>query len=100
MGYYTNFELVVPAEIASAVEDAIFDLTGYRFRNGYLNDVKWYNWSVHMRDISAQFPDYLITLHGSGEESDDLWRAYFKNGLSQYAGAIITYDDFDESKLE
>ena len=35
-----------------------------------------------------------------GEDDGDLSNTYFKNGKFQLCGAVITYDDYDESKLQ
>lgn len=63
-------------------------------------DVKWYRWKDDMRDISKRYPDRLFQLDGQGEESDDLWRAFFKNGKSQICKARIVFDDFNEADLK
>jgi hypothetical protein len=35
-----------------------------------------------------------------GEEGGDMWKRYYKNGKVQVANAKITYDEYDETKLE
>jgi hypothetical protein len=60
---------------------------------------KWYDWEKDMRKLSKIFPDILFELHGDGEESDDLWKAYFKNGKMQRCHAITVFEEFDERKL-
>ena len=54
---------------------------------------KWYDHDKDMIKISAMFPDVVFCLHGEGEESDDLWNAYYSNGKSEICPARIIYDD-------
>lgn len=61
---------------------------------------KWYYCSVDMKEFSRAFPDVVFRLHGEGEESGDLWDAYFKNGKWQECRADIIYPDYDEEKLK
>lgn len=52
--------------------------------------VKWYDYKSDMIEFSKKFPDVTFCLYGSGE---DIWRCYFKNGLSEYQKAQIVFDD-------
>lgn len=61
---------------------------------------KWYDYEDDMIEMSKCFPDILFTLHGVGDDSEDLWFAYFCNGKMQNCPAIITYDDFSPKKLK
>ena len=99
MGYQTNFELSVDADIHEAVEAAILEVSGYRFECGTLYEAKWYDHDEDMRAVSRRFPDRLITMYGQGEDHDDLWYAYFKNGKMQHCQAKITFDPYDENQL-
>lgn len=49
--------------------------------DGYAN-AKWYDWEEDMRILSSRFPEVTFTLHGSGEDSNDIWTCYFRNGNS------------------
>lgn len=105
MGYNTYFDLsvdknadVIDAHIKSADNDDLhYHLESYDGEwSGY---GKWYDHEEDMKVLSATFPDVLFTLKGDGEETNDLWIKYFKNGKMQVATAIITYEPFDESRL-
>lgn len=64
--------------------------------------VKWYNYERDILKISNQFPDVLIKVYGKGEEDDDRWVQYFKNGKCSdvlYATITIKYKKFKESLL-
>lgn len=119
MGYYTNFSLTASACTVSGgsastssipsitlvnLEDEIekmnvFD-NGNSIEHGYYAYAKkWYDWKEDMSLLSKRFPEILFYLHGEGENSDDLWDAYFLGGKSQYCPAVITYDDFNPDKL-
>lgn len=52
----------------------------------------WYYHETEMLVISKQFPECVITLHGEGEESGDIWRKYFCNGELQTAKAELVYE--------
>ena len=96
MGYYTNFDISSnKEEICDAIEDA----SGY---NWYARQMegKWYEFEKDCRLVSEKFPDDVIKLEGVGEEQDDQWVAYFKNGKMQMCRAIITFEPFDENKLK
>ena len=57
-----------------------------------LSDImKWYNNEEDLIKLSTLFPKYFFLLHGFGEDSDDIWRAYAHNGKYVYAPAIITF---------
>lgn len=53
-----------------------------------------------MRKVSTMFPDELLTISGVGEESGDIWKAYFLNGKAQICQAQIIFEDFDKNKLK
>jgi hypothetical protein len=59
-----------------------------------------YEYIDDMKKLTASVPTVLFTLEGEGEESGDLWVAYFKGGKSQTCFARIEFDPYDESKLE
>lgn len=60
---------------------------------------KWYEHEEDMKRISRQFPNVLFTLHGSGEESGDVWVKYFKDGKMQASKAEIKLAAFDPKQL-
>lgn len=63
------------------------------------SEAKWYDHETDFKAFSKQFPNWLFTLTGEGEESGNLWKKYFLNGKVQIANAIISYDSFDANKL-
>lgn len=60
----------------------------------------WTNHEKDLRKFSKHYEDYQISLYGQGDEAPDIWIKHFKNGKMQYCPAIITFDEFDESKLK
>lgn len=118
MGYYTDYTLTasictvgadsyttatIPHVTLVSLEDEIekmniFD-SGGDIEYGYYANAKWYEWEEDMCLLSKRFPEILFCLHGEGGSSDDLWDAYFFEGKCQHCPAVITYEDFDPSKL-
>ncbi len=114
MGYYTDYTLEVkhfqkrstpiPEELVNVLtgvsEDGFTDLGFSQIDdNNYYCYDKWYEWEEDMREISKDFPDFLFTLHGDGERSDDFWVAYFLCGKMQHSKAKIVYDEFKKGAL-
>jgi len=99
MGYYTVYSLSTdPPSYDISHEEQISELAGYI--SCFDDTIKWYNWERDIREYSKRYPEVLFTLSGEGEEPDDLWQAYFKDGKMQHCQAVITYPPFDEEELE
>ncbi len=96
MGYYTTFDI---SDNPQTVQQAIEDKSQYAFYDGSVEG-KWYKWQEHCLEVSKDFPNLVINVEGDGEEQGDQWKAYFKNGKVQVCKAIVTFEDFDESKLK
>lgn len=118
MGYYTDYTLTasictvgadsyttatIPHITLVSLEDEIEKMNifdgGGDIEYGYYANAKWYDWEEDMCLLSTRFPELLFCLHGEGESGDDLWDAYFFEGKCQHCPAVITYEDFDPSKL-
>lgn len=115
MGYYTRHELSVrkhgkdqswAKEEIDAIVNALKEreVWNYAFNghNGSVydclvfygdNTVKWYDHDVDMLEISKQFPEYTFQLYGEGEETDDFWFTYYKNGETEYCPAEIIFKE-------
>ncbi|PGO60572.1 hypothetical protein [Priestia megaterium] len=108
MGYCTNFYLEVEEgdlrinEILESLnEDEFEGLFWAVDEDGDTRDeTKWYDHEEDMVRLSLKFPDVVFELRGEGEENDDMWYKYFKNGKIQKCYAKITYDDYDPAKLK
>jgi hypothetical protein len=112
MGYYTNYELemkgfksdtTVPTEeevikVLAELEPNIFGLsTGHKdFAECLYQPMKWYGHEKTLKKISEQFRDIIFTLHGEGEEAEDIWNEYYLNGEVFVAKAIIYIPTFKE----
>jgi hypothetical protein len=105
MGYTTWFELSHNADAETTADIQLFlranEETFYAFDEfGEGTDrYKWYEWQEDMETLSKQFPSVVFTLRGEGEESGDIWVAYFKDGKTALHHAEITFPEFDESNL-
>lgn len=109
MGYYTSYSLeikgvesdierhAVITSLRASCEDAQYALDE---RGDVMESCKWYSWEKDMRDFSKRYPHLLFRLHGDGEETGDIWDAYFKAGKCQKAKAEIKIAEFDKRKLQ
>lgn len=105
MGYSTNYKLYASDSdvLKALIDDGSLEYM-YLQKPGMGEpcarlEGKWYEHEVDLRNVSAENPGVLFTLHGAGEGAGDLWRKYFLNGKMQEAPARIEYDDFDTEKL-
>lgn len=89
-------------------EQNIFDVirerieTDERFYSlrGNAENTKWYKHDEDMLRLSREFSGVLFTLRGEGEEGDDLWQTYYFDGMLQHEKAIISYAEYDPTKLK
>lgn len=99
MGYYTDFDF---SNNSQEVINAIHEIADYPIygTGGKIQGAKWYDNEKDCLEVSKKFPDQVIVVQGEGEEAGDIWMAYYKNGKSFKAEAVITFELFDESKLK
>ena len=106
MGYYTAYEIDVlkpnevdEEEICKYLES--LDLPDFgKWHGGWCAYGKWYEHEDDLKKLSLLFPDVVFRVYGDGEESDDIWYKYFKNGKVQYCPCHFSFDPYDEAKLE
>ena len=112
MGYQTSHELLILKRdnqklVPFDSMDIITELREFSEEADYALDdsgetnesCKWYDHEKELREFSTRYPDLIFKLHGEGEEAGDLWDEWYKDGKMQKGKAIITYPDFDQSKL-
>ena len=110
MGYQTNFWLTVydknKIEIDSAIHpewetDMLYDgtLKVQNLIDRNTDSMKWYDHKSDMLKLSIQYSKYLFILDGNGEESGDIWREFYWNGLFYRWDADIQRPDFDATQL-
>lgn len=109
IGYYTYYNLSVRNNIDMESQKAaairLNEIIGFgpdittramfdRYPFGFISDdeMKWYEWESDMLTLSSEFPEIEFVLYGEGEERDDNWRAFFKNGECVYQQAHMYYD--------
>jgi hypothetical protein len=98
MGYYTRHELtIVSGDKSTDHEKQISEAADYH--SCFDDEIKWYDHVKDMKSYSLKYPDTVFCLEGEGEETGDIWKAYFKNGKMFKTKAIMTFESYDESKL-
>lgn len=105
MGYFTYFDVKASEKqreiFEQLIEENVRDFGDMFDYDGDSYDCyKWYDHEADMKEISLMFPDVLFTVKGGGEEAGDLWKKHFKNGKMQRCPAVITFEAYDEAKLE
>lgn len=112
MGYCTSYELTfslyeeknrsIPKILLDDLDKEInrMNVFEYSHGNSYYAVETWYEWESDMCLLSSRFPEVFFILSGKGDDSEDMWIAYFVAGKKQVCRANITYDDFDPLKLE
>ena len=121
MGYFTSFSLTTENKVCNAKDIISYMEERYKKEDKFypfaysfeyygdrdISDIsfsgdcaKWYDHDDDMLELSKQFPETVFCLYGEGEYSEDMWYTYYKNGKMQHCPAIITFDKYDESKLE
>lgn len=109
MGYSTSYNLTVHAgdksikDIYNDWEERKFIFEGFDYAidecGNMCDRVKWYNHENDMKKLSSRYPETVFLLTGEGEDNDDIWKKYFKNGKMQSCYAKITFDEYNESEL-
>jgi hypothetical protein len=104
MGYRTYFTLeILEGDEQTGIELArkeCQELADAVDENGAATaECKWYEYEKDMKEMSKKMPDYLFKLSGEGEESCDIWHAYFKSGKMQHCPVVMKFDEYNPEKL-
>ena len=101
MSYYTTYTLSATQgyDNQEEMEETPQEISGYSIEFALDDSCKWYKHEQDMKELSKFYPETTFLLEGQGEESEDIWRKYFKNGKMQVCKAEIVFPAFDESKL-
>lgn len=112
MGYYTTFRGSVSGPVSSmaklnAAIEAGSKFSPYEFElsdwcDDYINDgqeAKWYSYDEDCTQLSRDFPNVLFVLEGSGEESGDVWKAWYRNGKTARVKATLVFEEPDLDTL-
>lgn len=111
MGYLTRYKLKIKsyqdleeAKIArKAIETYPFDGYANSFENMYndwTDSFKWYDHEKELKQFSTLYPTTVFELQGNGEDQGDVWFKYFKAGKIQICQVVISFDVYDENKLQ
>lgn len=107
MGYYTYYTLSVVDKGSADIDAIAYNVEAWNLPDycRYEEDIfqwyaKWYEHEEDMKELSLRFPDTVFDLFGDGEDSDDFWHKYFKNGKMQCCPVRFEYDDYDERLLK
>lgn len=112
MGYYTSYELSVhqgTADLDAVIErlamvmeldseDRLFRIVHDSIESD--EAMTWYDHDSDVAEMSRFFPGVVFKLHGEGEESGDLWDAYYKDGKCQICRGILRYPPYDPQRLK
>lgn len=104
MGYYTCYKVEDLEGNDLSKEISLF-VEGDEDASDYFNGCevqKWYDCEEDLKRFSLlpENKGKVIYCHGAGETNGDLWDLYVKDGKSQRCEAVITYPEFDETKLK
>ena len=99
MGYNTLYKLTA---ISGGNELIDYEEAVEKEHSGawFGEETPWYSWEPDMRHFSkTKHPWVTFLLEGKGDDYDDIWKAYFKNGKMFKAKAELVFEEFSEDKL-
>ena len=106
MGYYTYYNLDAYEHGARVVEEReeeicafareCSEITEYmdimKFDELSYDSMKWYSHDNDILELSKHFPTVIFELSGEGEDRDDNWISYYRNGEKETLYGRIIYD--------
>lgn len=106
MAYRTDYFLSVNTlneEFSEQIAEMVFTFDGgNQFEELYEGewagyDLQWFDHDLDMFKLSKKFPDNIFTLSGFGENRDDIWVEYWKDGAKQ--SETMMFPPCDEAKM-
>lgn len=99
MGYYTYYDI----DIKGSIDEEQFAIDFNKVTGGYQypieDTIKWYDYEKDMKKLSSMYPNNYFTIYGTGEDSYDIWVAYFYRGNYSGGRAKLVYPSANEEDL-
>lgn len=103
MGYYSEHSLSVikgdDSLIQSFREESDNAMYAFSENGDCKQRCKWYSAEKELIDFSKKHSETLFLLEVKGEENEDIWKLYVRNGKKQMCKAILTFEEYNEQKL-
>lgn len=113
MGYYTKYTLTIHEGTADlAAVQLVLDkiMTNGKGSETYYDPdsatitsdgtIMWYDHDEDMAELSRIFHGVVFCLDGEGEDTGDIWKCYYKNGLCQICRSTMMFPPYDDTKLK
>lgn len=101
MGYYTRHTFDQASLDLENIREKFEEITGYSFYNIVNGEsIKWYDCEENMIELSLLYPNHLFIVNGEGENYDDVWRHYFKDGKGAKYKAEVVFPEFNPNDLK
>jgi hypothetical protein len=103
MGYYSEFE-VIPYHKNTKKPDEAFDIDGVlfeysrypNFSDGVCHDIKWYDFSDNLCELSKRYPLHYFYVRRLGENKEDIEAGIAMNGKYYKKKLAIIWPAFEE----
>lgn len=104
MGYYTYYTVLIEEDPEFQQDEfwkdiVELDVACEDIEPGFAFEAKWYDHEEDLQRISKKYPKMLIIVYGEGEESEDFWKLFIRNGKSHRVRGEVVYPEFDTSTL-
>ena len=86
-------ELYVTDDNWGIFDSARYDDVNHTAHITASDDAKWYEHTYDMTKFSRLFPSVTFRLTGEGEERDDLWHEFFRNGECEECRARLLFEE-------
>lgn len=90
----------VPADLVEKIHDLCGEDLEFDHINAFYGCAKWYEWQKDLTTLSKEYPEFMFTVDGSGEDCPDFWICWIVNGKAQYEQKALTHAPFDPEKLQ
>lgn len=104
MGYYTRYTLEFSPQnvsVQAALNRPLPSSPAWTYLDATNGEgcSQWRDVDADMRSLSRACPGVLFKLHGVGEETGDVWSAYYQDGKGQMCKAELVIPEFDPRKM-
>lgn len=95
MGYYTKYDLTILND-DDYIMDSIIEFGDLDLSYHLSDRCKWYDHDTDIINLSLKHKDKVFRLEGRGEDDDDIWVKFYKNGEFRMYQSQIVHKQYSE----